>query len=374
MLQNNAKEREKEKEMAIYGGFGGPRPMGGHIGYGPAVGGYGRGWPLPPKPPGSKPLDKGIGYDDDMSVFNLTTNLFFGGDEPMRSDLAQALKFEGQDDKTDNLTCLVLSLVVILLPNASKLDLPPELKAMLEVSCILDKTAELLRNDSLDNVTKRYEVYSATIKFTAKLARHPELASLVKEERMSKRKTAGLQAISEAGINGKSTSECLVHSKESASSIARCLENLAKQANIVLESGRKIGVGGGDAMFEVCREICDLSKELEARPVGLGAVTKNLETAEERYIRFHKENCLTRDDAVLDLLNRNFQNQARRITQAKPGRMKRLVMETANMSTSLPLGVFVKVGESRPDVMKALVMGPKDSPYAYGLFEYSSNP
>jgi baculoviral IAP repeat-containing protein 6 len=45
------------------------------------------------------------------------------------------------------------------------------------------------------------------------------------------------------------------------------------------------------------------------------------------------------------------------------------VTEVANMATSLPVGIFVKVSGTRPDIMKCLIMGPPDSPYGYGLFE-----
>ena len=41
----------------------------------------------------------------------------------------------------------------------------------------------------------------------------------------------------------------------------------------------------------------------------------------------------------------------------------------AGMSTRFPLGMLAEVGESRPDVKKALVTVPPDGPYVYLLFE-----
>jgi ubiquitin-protein ligase len=47
-----------------------------------------------------------------------------------------------------------------------------------------------------------------------------------------------------------------------------------------------------------------------------------------------------------------------------------LARELAILSTSLPPGVFLRADEERIDVVKALMAGPADSPYAYGLFEF----
>ena len=44
------------------------------------------------------------------------------------------------------------------------------------------------------------------------------------------------------------------------------------------------------------------------------------------------------------------------------------------MSTSLPIehtnSIFVRVDDQRVDVMKALIMGAKDTPYAHGAYLY----
>ncbi|GAA5871136.1 hypothetical protein JCM8547_001468 [Rhodosporidiobolus lusitaniae] len=47
-----------------------------------------------------------------------------------------------------------------------------------------------------------------------------------------------------------------------------------------------------------------------------------------------------------------------------------LAKELAVLSTSLPPGIWVRVDEARVDVLKCLIAGPEDSPYAGGLFEF----
>lgn len=56
------------------------------------------------------------------------------------------------------------------------------------------------------------------------------------------------------------------------------------------------------------------------------------------------------------------------------GRIRRIMKELASLSTSLPVeggaGIFLRVDEDRPDVIKALISGPEDTPYAGGLMEF----
>ena len=55
-------------------------------------------------------------------------------------------------------------------------------------------------------------------------------------------------------------------------------------------------------------------------------------------------------------------------------KMVRLAQELADLSNSLPIehtnSIFVRVDQSRVDVMKAVIMGASGTPYAHGAFEY----
>lgn len=57
-----------------------------------------------------------------------------------------------------------------------------------------------------------------------------------------------------------------------------------------------------------------------------------------------------------------------------PARVKRLAQETVTLSTSLPLSysssVYVRCDADRLDIMKVLITGPADTPYANGCFEF----
>lgn len=60
--------------------------------------------------------------------------------------------------------------------------------------------------------------------------------------------------------------------------------------------------------------------------------------------------------------------------RGNPGRVKRLAQEATTLSTSLPLSfsssVFVRCDTDRLDIMKVLITGPSETPYANGCFEF----
>lgn len=56
------------------------------------------------------------------------------------------------------------------------------------------------------------------------------------------------------------------------------------------------------------------------------------------------------------------------------GKIKRLVEESKSLITDMPLSlegsIFVRVDETRIDVIKALITGPSGTPYGFGCFEF----
>lgn len=56
------------------------------------------------------------------------------------------------------------------------------------------------------------------------------------------------------------------------------------------------------------------------------------------------------------------------------GAINRIMREITTLQTSLPVeygaGIWIRVDEDKPHVMKVLISGPMDTPYAQGLFEF----
>lgn len=61
-------------------------------------------------------------------------------------------------------------------------------------------------------------------------------------------------------------------------------------------------------------------------------------------------------------------------SSVKQKRMLRIASEIAGLSADLPVewssGIFVRVDEDRPDILKALIMAPESTPYETGCFEF----
>jgi hypothetical protein len=62
----------------------------------------------------------------------------------------------------------------------------PILLAMPELSLVIDKAAELLRNDSLINIMKRLTVYRSILNLVEKIGAHHVLLRLVQDDLSSK--------------------------------------------------------------------------------------------------------------------------------------------------------------------------------------------
>lgn len=75
------------------------------------------------------------------------------------------------------------------------------------------------------------------------------------------------------------------------------------------------------------------------------------------------------------VISHHFESNARLSgDQSHPARVKRLAQEAVTLATSLPLSysssVFVRCDTDRLDIMKVLITGPEDTPYANGCFEF----
>ncbi|KAL9038625.1 MAG: hypothetical protein Q9214_005204 [Letrouitia sp. 1 TL-2023] len=85
---------------------------------------------------------------------------------------------------------------------------------------------------------------------------------------------------------------------------------------------------------------------------------------------YHTDNCFVRKQNVLQQLRYDSRDFALAIRNPSTKRTRRISTETVELHTSLPEGIFVIGDEVRIDVMKALIVGPQDTPYEGGLFEF----
>ncbi|QDS69753.1 hypothetical protein FKW77_010147 [Venturia effusa] len=323
-------------------------------------------------------------YDDDET----------GGSGPVPSFLARrgraAVKpvVMSKDNIEDLLLTQVYSVLTKLLPSlldtGHPFDLnPPEVLAvMLKRSPVLEKAVDLLRSDSLDDMTRRHKLYQVLLGFVERLANHSATAPTVF--------APGVVYPADAGLLSASFND---HRYELRSSdkgrfkaeTCRALSEVALQMEIparkMLQRSKAaeadFGTPDGKNMLDLCRETCKLADFLRANQQphtdepsyrGKG---KEPVRPQENLSKWHQEHCV--DEVPDETFSKNFhfwtESSSARGLPSK-GRMKSLMTELATLQTSLPRGIYVRHGSSRLDMMKIIIVGPDGSPYEGGLFEF----
>lgn len=239
---------------------------------------------------------------------------------------------------------------------------------MLRLGTLLDKIIQLIRNDSIVDITERLEVYQATAEFITKIANHPGLAQLLLEERPNKANSPGLGELSKnsgfmlRGLDGGSTSKSLIASYGNTSLQAKTFLDMSQN--------RKTAIQEKDSWRS--RESKKLLQELVRCFEGLDAIASSTITPsteqplEDAWTKFAEDNRVTFTDDVL--LGHRYAENFKALQTSNRGRLTTISKELATLKTSLPTGIFLKVAESRSDVMKVLIIGSEGSPYAGGLF------
>jgi hypothetical protein len=235
-------------------------------------------------------------------------------------------------------------------------------------SLFLDRVCALLRNDSISDLTQRSNLYGPLFKYLEIIANDPILVQLLFEPQPSRKGTPGLRSLSDGSNNDQYG---LNVAGDQSPSIFTCLKNTYKQANVFLDISRNIkrsrSKNASDTdSTETCRTIAKFYGVL-LKKMALGA-SDHYQTQEikDPWSEYSEKNRVTFTDDVL---------KNHRLTKLLPGlksssrdRMLTISKEISSLSTSLPAGIFVKVAESRADVMKVLIVGVEGSPYAGGIF------
>ncbi|KAK2056151.1 ubiquitin-conjugating enzyme [Colletotrichum caudatum] len=301
--------------------------------------------------------------------------------------------------------------------NSSKFDQePPELLlAMARRSPLMIKVAELLRNDCVQDVMHRAAVYRPMFDFIRVVVAHPSTAPLVRGPRTGyplrrtllpvcfgpEHGSPSFQQVhsvcSKGKGKGKEKAPC-EPSRDTLQPLASLLSSLTDQSRAVMHY---MDPGNEDAaeILAMCQRICDFSGDI-SRPSNTNASgevkmpdSARLSTsshaftrstgaaarAEEAYERnmedtrawlsVNKVAELETDDWLEGYsFSRELAGTAG--SDAKMGRVKRLVYDLSILQTSLPEGIFVRHHGSRLDAMKVLIVGPEGTPYENGLFEF----
>ncbi|KAI9783525.1 MAG: hypothetical protein M1839_003695 [Geoglossum umbratile] len=273
------------------------------------------------------------------------------------------------------------------------------LLTMLNTSWLGEKMEELLRNDSMTDISKRSDLYVALLGLTRRIGQCAPIASFLGLPREIKRASSGLLKI--AGREGELELE-----NDSSTTLWELLEKLVKQARVImkgLETSDYQDIEGDDmSIVALCVEMVSVfgslqssvgwSKEhaqesRQSRLYGNGkgkqkasdddlkqssksgsSLEERAQAYRQRQIHFHQNLAF---EHITDFIGSHYHmEEIQSLRHSPKGRIMHLTKELATMATSLPEGIFVRVSDGRPDVMKCLIIGPESTPYEGGLFEF----
>lgn len=309
----------------------------------------------------------GTGYGSDYNEYlswgpghTLSGHQFQAG-ASNTSGKAKALTTQQNEDQFYQLHLHLIESLLPVFERESNFDMdPPEcLAEMLVGSKLLNYCAELLRNDSLEDATKRRDLYHALISLVRTLGAHSSTAgATVYSERPFREDKINLLTLSFHEGSGLWT--------ETSSPLLQSLTNLDAQSELVLQGAKRnekeFQTAGGQNLLLLCRQITDLR----------GYLVANSGTSEKSTLPKSKPEipALTDlpDGAIL--VSHYYAPSARALISPPSGRFKSLISQITTLKTGLPPGIFVRYAESRPDVQKAVIIGPEGTPYANGIFEF----
>ncbi|KAK3055565.1 hypothetical protein LTR09_003485 [Extremus antarcticus] len=280
-------------------------------------------------------------------------------------------------DPDDALTALVMPALCALLPSSTTLvptvfdhDPPRILACMLSRSSLLDKAAELLRNDSLEDATARIGCYEALLDLIRVFASGSRLtAEILHTERTINKAGHDLMKLSYALPTRLQNEQ-----QATAASIMQSMANLTSQSNMMLRNAQAnaevFESEEGQQLIRLCTNVLDCNDMLTKSTPRRSAKGKAKEAETADKDAWQKPLALL-EVPDEDILACHYSAKAAKdMKTPKTGRMRHVIKEITNLQTSLPPGIFVRHGESRLDVMKVLIVGPKGTPYENGLFEF----
>ncbi|XP_058461839.1 baculoviral IAP repeat-containing protein 6 isoform X2 [Malaya genurostris] len=258
-------------------------------------------------------------------------------------------------------------------------ELPPIFLDLLQQSCLIPALSSYLRNDSVLDITRHIPLYRAILQLLRAISLSNQLLSLlVNKNNEGKISIASLLSNMKACVDTYA-SRLKVNKKSN-------LKGQTQKITVSLDDGDDEGLAllipdiqETSLLVQNATNIEAAVSEEEQKEFIQRPIAKSVE---EKYLELMKalqfdtfEMIAETDNGYRFTISHHFETNVRMAgDRGHPGRVKRLAQETVTLSTSLPLSysssVFVRCDTDRLDIMKVLITGPADTPYANGCFEF----
>ncbi|XP_058880863.1 baculoviral IAP repeat-containing protein 6-like isoform X4 [Acipenser ruthenus] len=273
--------------------------------------------------------------------------------------------------------------------------LPFVLQELLSQSCLIPAMSSYLRNDSVLDMARHVPLYRALLELLRAISSCTSLVPLLlplsgddeeeeEEERLECQTSVGT-LLAKMKICVDTYTNRLRSKKDKSKGVKAdtsdpepegltlLVPDIQKTAEIVYAATTSLRQANQE------KKLTESSKRVAARPKPL-SVLRSLEekyVAAMRKLQFDTFEMVSEDDdgKLVFKVNYHYMSQVKNASDANSAaRARRLAQEAVTLSTSLPLSssssVFVRCDEERLDIMKVLITGPADTPYANGCFEF----
>ncbi|XP_074899221.1 dual E2 ubiquitin-conjugating enzyme/E3 ubiquitin-protein ligase BIRC6 isoform X6 [Buteo buteo] len=273
--------------------------------------------------------------------------------------------------------------------------LPSVLLELLSQSCLIPAMSSYLRNDSVLDMARHVPLYRALLELLRAIASCTSMVPLLlplsgesseeEEEQLESQASVGtllakmktcVDTYTNRLRSKKDKAKAGVKpdtSDQEPEGLTLLVPDIQKTAEIVYAATTSLRQANQE------KKMAEYSKKAAVRPKPLSV----LRSLEEKYVAVMKKlqfdtfEMVSEDDdgKLVFKVNYHYMSQVKNASDANSAaRARRLAQEAVTLSTSLPLSssssVFVRCDEERLDIMKVLITGPADTPYANGCFEF----
>ncbi|CAK71945.1 unnamed protein product (macronuclear) [Paramecium tetraurelia] len=252
-------------------------------------------------------------------------------------------------------------------------DLLHKLKNTLFESALLPLLESAFRSGSLLEISKEFDLYCKYLKIVQSMSHHKVLAGVflkIPEQYYPPQTQSLFELLSALADTSKIFMNCIQNNRkkneeeEHSFEIAKMIIDTHKRMENCIN---KMNDSGSSSNEEDETEQLKKQKEL-ANELIQQILSKQLPEAYRTLLSDLRFNYI--DMKVGGRYKHHYSGNIS--TQINQDKIVRLAQEFADMSTSLPIehtnAIFVRADKERVDVMKALVMGAKGTPYGHGAF------
>uniref|UniRef100_H3CIY3 Baculoviral IAP repeat containing 6 n=1 Tax=Tetraodon nigroviridis TaxID=99883 RepID=H3CIY3_TETNG len=261
--------------------------------------------------------------------------------------------------------------------------LPAMLQELLSQSCLIPAMSSYLRNDSVLDMARHVPLYRALLELLRAISTCTALVPLLLPLSghtsvgmlLAKMKTC-VDTYTNRLRSKKDKSKGVMKGDPSdpePEGLTLLVPDIQRTAEIVRTATLSLKQTSQE------RKLVESSRKASSRSKPMSI----LRSLEEKYVvamkrlQFDTFEMVSEDDdgKVMFKVNYHYMSQVKNASDTNSAaRSRRLAQEAVTLSTSLPLSssssVFVRCDEERLDIMKVLITGPADTPYANGCFEF----